>query len=273
MGAAPKLIVGPDSDSTHWYTRSGESAYEVINAKGKTVPTTLAHARKLGLLWSVTRICGIPEKPQLNRWKTNNFAGALLQNDDALRRFLDGEIDARQVCAIAMQEADKATTQPRDMGTLIHGWLEEAVVSGSFHPDDPGYAQGVMSALEAHFPDAEWESEKAFGSPLGYGGKVDLHCRKYDGIVLDFKGKDFSPEEAERISPYDDHAMQLAAYRKGLDLPNARCYNLFFSRTHPGVTALWEWEEDELERGWRMFQHLLGFQIAKTGHDPSWEQE
>jgi hypothetical protein len=58
--------------------------------------------------------------------------------------------------------------------------------------------------------------------------------------------------------------MQLAAYRHGLEVPHARCANVFVSRTHPGLIKIVEWPEDELVKGWEMFQALLRFWKLKN---------
>ena len=59
--------------------------------------------------------------------------------------------------------------------------------------------------------------------------------------------------------------MQLAAYRVGLVMPQARCANAFVSVSVPGLVHLVEWSEDDLQKGWRMFHGLLNYWYAKTG--------
>jgi hypothetical protein len=58
--------------------------------------------------------------------------------------------------------------------------------------------------------------------------------------------------------------MHLAAYRIGLGMPNARCANVFASVSHPGLVKVKEWSEEELRRGWAMFQALLNFWQLKN---------
>lgn len=100
--------------------------------------------------------------------------------------------------------------------------------------------------------------EKSFAHPLGYGGKVDVH--KYGlpfDAVVDFKTKAFT--ELDLPKAWDNHAMQLAAYKEGVGLLTARCAIIFVSTSVPGLTHLVEISEDEIERGWRMFVHLLEY--------------
>jgi hypothetical protein len=59
-----------------------------------------------------------------------------------------------------------------------------------------------------------WVSEKSFACELGFGGKLDLHApADGDGIVIDFKTKEFT--DPAKVDAYDEHLMQLAAYRLG----------------------------------------------------------
>jgi hypothetical protein len=54
--------------------------------------------------------------------------------------------------------------------------------------------------------------------------------------------------------------MQLAAYRTGLsfrDPSSVTCANVFVSRTHPGCVQIVKWSEDEIQRGWQMFDACL----------------
>lgn len=96
---------------------------------------------------------------------------------------------------------------------------------------------------------------------LGYGGKVDLHS---DGWVIDIKTKDGDLTDCQL---YDEHAMQLAAYRCGLNRPDARCGILFVSRTEPCVRFM-EMPPERLAKGWAMFSALLEFWQAKNDHAP-----
>jgi len=60
--------------------------------------------------------------------------------------------------------------------------------------------------------------------------------------------------------------MQLAAYRVGLGIPNARCANVFVSRNAPGLVVVKEWSAEDLSRGFDMFMHLLSFWQLKNQH-------
>jgi len=84
-------------------------------------------------------------------------------------------------------------------------------------------------------------------------------------VVIDIKTKDF--DDASKVTGYDEHLMQLAAYRVGLGMPEARCANVFISRTNPDVVAVKEWAEEDLARGWKMFTALLSFWQYKNQYE------
>ena len=75
--------------------------------------------------------------------------------------------------------------------------------------------------------------------------------------MIDFKTKEFAPDQP--VKGWPEQAMQLAAYRVGLGMPEATCANIFVSVTHPGLAIVHEWSEDELQQGWAKFQHLLAY--------------
>jgi len=82
------------------------------------------------------------------------------------------------------------------------------------------------------------------------------------GVVVDIKTKEF--DDPKKVDGYDEHLMQLAAYRMGLKLPAARCANIFVSRSVAGLVKIVEWSEDDLKRGWLMFQSLFNYWLLKN---------
>jgi len=125
----------------------------------------------------------------------------------------------------------------------------------------------VSAPLEDKYNITEFEPEKSFAHELGFGGKVDLFSRTaFDGrgLVLDIKSKEFT--DPAKVDAYDEHMMQLSAYRMGLGIPNAVTANVFVSVLQPGLVVIKEWSSEEADRGWTMFQSLLNFWQAKNQH-------
>ena len=249
--------------SEHWYDQSGKPCYEVLKADGKSMRgTTLADARKLALVPSVTTVLGVLAKPALETWKVRQGILAAL----TLPKLADETEDAylSRILSDSGQQAKDAA----DEGTRIHDAIERdfkgLVVEERYRP----HVAGVRAKLREIFPEVnDWISESSFCHVIGYGGKVDLHSPS-TGIVVDFKGKDGDFTDGKKLA-YDQH-WQLAPYQKGL-CPNkcAACANLFFSRTHPGIVASHVCSVKEMQEGWAVFQAAL--QVWKTikRYDPS----
>ena len=245
------------SESQHWYDRNGTPAYSVIAKNGVPRPTTLRDARKLNLVPSVTTILNVAAKPALEAWKLNQMMYACL----TLPR-VDGETEERFIERIVKDSKEQAK-KAAERGTNIHGVIE-SFYEGVYLADFMEYQVGVDKAMQADFGTPEWSTEKSFCHELGFGGKVDLHSKSGQGIVVDFKTKEF--KDPNTVEAYDEHLMQLCAYRVGLGIPNARCANVFVSVTDPGLVKVIEWSEDEMQRGWIMFQSLLNYWQAKNKH-------
>lgn len=159
-------------------------------------------------------------------------------------------------------QADKHRKDSADSGNIVHGILDEYFKTGEIK-DKEDIIVPVIEKIHVEF-DYMWaESEVTFASKEGYGGSVDLVLD--DGYIIDFKTK--ALEEITTKAIQDSHLMQLAAYRIGLDLPKARCYNLFISTIKPGELLLHEWAEEELERGWKMFKCLLKYWQLNSKYD------
>jgi hypothetical protein len=251
------------SESQHWYARDGSPAYEVKGANGNMRPATLRDARKLGLCPSVTTIIGSCAKPGLERWKLEQMMHAAL----TLPR-LDGEPEAQwieRVWTDSKETAKKAAERGTAIHAAIQGYFQKEQIEPSYMP----HVEGVCEALDQHFKlDHECAMvENSFAHPLGFGGKVDFACTS-PSLVLDFKTKEFGPEAD--LKTWDEHAMQIAAYRKGFDFHEAKGAIAYVSVTHPGLVKVLEIPPAELENGWQMFLGLLTYWQAKNKYDASW---
>lgn len=249
------------AESTHWYTRSGDPAYTVKAKDGSDRPTTLRDARKLDLVPSVTTVIKCAAAPGLQLWMQKQVMLAALtlprqegeSEDDYLQRILRD----------SKEQARKAA----ERGTAIHAAIQGNYEGTPPHQEYWEHVKGAVQAVGQWFDGVHWTPERSFASPLGYGGKVDLSSRF---AVLDFKSKEFGPDDD--LKTWDEHAMQLAAYRHGLEMPQARCAIVYVSVTHPGLARLIEIEQDDLAKGWKMFYSLLQFWKARCGFESSFER-
>jgi hypothetical protein len=251
------------AESQHWYDRNGLPAYEVEGKTGKR-PATLRDARKLGLVPSVTTIIRCASAPALEVWKQKQVMLAAL----TLPR-LPGESD-ESFCERVMRDSKEEGRKAADRGTAIHAAVQGHFEGEAPHPDYWPHVQIVKELLAANCGSQAWTAEKSFCHPMGFGGKCDLHSSDW---VLDFKTKEFTKEEAPTLKTWDEHAMQLAAYREGLLGKEVRCGIVYVSASVPGVARLIEIDEPELQKGWLMFMGLLQFWKAKAGYYPeTWKE-
>lgn len=239
----------------HFYDKDGKPAYEVPNrSAGGMRPTTITDARKHGYVASVTTIMGQLDKPGLDYWKRTQLIEAL----KTLDWHSQGSIYDLFKEADLIVEDKKGNKR----GTEVHDRLEKYFLTGKVTKKDSLIIYSVQAVIEGQMQIKGAVPEASFYNPDGFGGKVDL-SNPTENWVIDFKTK-AKDKLAEKELIYDEHAMQLAAYRKGLDMPTARCYNLFISTTKPGEVLLVEHTEADLERGWNMFELLLKFWRIKN---------
>ena len=253
------IIKDKEEKSGHFYTKDGSPAYTVIGSStGKERATNVSDARKLGLLPSVTTIIGVANKGEgLQRWMQEQAILAAL----TLSRLEDEE---EGVWLSRVMKDSKATgREAAERGTAIHN-----IIQGYFEqmylPEKPAYLDAIDDALKHHFGNQPWLSERSFGHPLGFGGKCDLMAKQINGqgtgFIVDFKTK---TTDLDKVDVYFEHELQLAAYREGLNLPNARCAIVFVNGTTNQVKLI-EVEESRLQKGWECFQYLLRFYQVKN---------
>lgn len=251
------------AESMHWYGRDGSPQYTIKGVNGNERPPTLRDARKLGLVPSVTSIIRCAAAPGLEMWKRDQVLMAALTLP---RKPEESEADwLKRVVQDSQEQGRKAA----DRGTAIH-----AAIQGHYEgvPPEQDYwlhVNGAIRALIGYAPSAKWVAERSFASLMGFGGKCDLYSVD-PAYVCDFKTKEFGPEDDLKTWP--EHAMQLAAYREGLLVPDALCAIVYVSVTVPGLVQVIEIEPEELEKGWKMFQGLLTYWQAKSGYMSAFEE-
>jgi len=243
------IIKDKQQDTGHWYTKEGTPAYTTIGKTGERA-TTLRDARKEGLLPSVTTIINLMSKPALSSWLQQQVLLAALTLPRGFKETEDEWLKR------VMSDSKATGREAAERGTAIHN-----IIQGYFEqmylPEKPVYLDAIDNTLKSAFGSQLWLSEKSFGHHLGYGGKCDLMAKPINGqgsgFVVDFKTKD---TDLDKVDIYFEHELQLAAYREGLNLPNARCAILFVNGKTNQVKLV-EIEESQLQKSWECFQHLL----------------
>jgi hypothetical protein len=246
------------SEAGHWYGRDGRPAYEVVGKNGNLRPTTLRDARKLDLVPSVTTIMACAAAPALESWKRNQILMSAL----TLPR-IDGE-ESEEFSKRVIRDSQEQAKQAAERGSLIHGCIENHLLEEPYDQAHRDCVMGALDCLDGWCGLSDIRPERSFYHQFGFGGKCDVHKRAdpFPGFVADFKTKDFGPGELPLA--WDNHSMQLAAYREGFGMPKARGAIIYISTQVAGLTHLVEVSQDELQKGWRMFCALLTYWKAKN---------
>jgi hypothetical protein len=231
--------------------------YTVEAKKGGQRNTTLRDARTMNLVPSVTTVLNVAAKPALTAWLQQQVLLAALTLPKR-----EGEGD-KEYCDRIINDSKQQGRAAADAGTSIHASIQ-GFYEGTGVREHHDHVSATAKHVIMEYGERSWISEKSFGHELGFGGKCDMYNADGDGLVLDVKTKEFS--DPSKVDGYDEHMMQLAAYRMGLDLPNARCANVFVSRSVPGLVVVKEWSAEDLARGWEMFYCLLKFWQIKNQH-------
>jgi hypothetical protein len=241
------------SEAQHWYRRDGSPCYEVEAKKGGMRAATLADARKLDLLPSVTLILNVAAKPGLEIWK----AQQLLQAALTLPKLPDETLD--DYAARVIEDSKSQSLKAREKGTELHTAIEQYIQETAGITEWDNHILAVASTLLQHGIDIkDGRAERSFSSKLGYGGKIDY--AHDSGLLIDFKT---TAKITPKTKPYDEHLMQCAAYGYGLFIPKFRALNVFVGIEDCEV-RVFEHEWDDLSRGFSMFQDLLSFWKKKN---------
>jgi hypothetical protein len=234
----------------HFYTLNGEPAYEIVGKNGNVRPTTLRDAKVLKLVPSVTTITKLMAAPGLTNWIIDqNILSAL-----SLPRVPDETDD--QFFSRIKQDAKEQSKNAMAKGTLIHAYVQSGFENEDLSDEAMSYYEPARKCLYDTLGQGIWVCEKSFARD-GYGGKCDLHKPLF---VVDIKSKDGN---ISNLRTWDDQAMQLAAYRHGLQLDGARGFILYIN--YQRECRLIEVSPTEMEKGWRMFLALKDLFYAKSG--------
>jgi hypothetical protein len=242
----------------HFYDEFGNPVYEVKKAKSDEMRgTTITDARKLGLVPGTTEVTGQIGKEGILPWTIGIILDTIKEN-----QWVFNKEDYKKLAnALAKPRLEQAMLR----GTELHDKLEKYFKIRQLCETDKQFILPVYEDINSRFQNYEWISEAGFAHPLGFGGKVDLHSKSNNGIIIDFKTK--AKDSLNDSLCYSDYAMQLAAYRLGLAIPKAECYNLLISTTIPGVIHYRKYTEEELEIGLEKFKLLLKYWQLNNKHD------
>ena len=256
--------------SEHWYNTAGEACHtqptKSKGAKNPTRPTTIADAKKLGLLPSVSSILKQAANPALDRWKAQQIIKACFNCQPI------GDEDFETYSKHILEKADKERDEAASLGTAIHAAIE-GYYTGK--PRDKFLDQYVLPAVETveSLGIKIVDQEFVVASSHGYAGTTDLAFthESFCGI-LDFKSTKTTPEEPVLIK--QGHAAQIAAYHVAYwsnDNPinnNSKGYNVYISTTEPGRITVVPYDAATLRREFEYFLNCFGLWKHRYNYDP-----
>lgn len=266
---APKTS-GVGSESGHWYNAYGlVKSVPLASGKGMTTRITAAHARKFGLVPSVTGILKIIDKPNLTVWKCKEYVraagyvGAMgkdEQFDDYFKR--------------VSEQFDRYNDHAA-VGTDIHAQIAKWW-NGEVYDPIANKVVAWLSDMRRELcekygaENVSVESEKPFASALGFGGTVDWKfITPKEVVFVDFKSTDDDKLGlGDRLAYKDSHLAQLVAYDLGTninaDSAERKYYNVFIGRLGGGIHVKQWTDAGEIDWARSYFKAALQlFKIVK----------
>lgn len=261
------LVENKNMGGGHWYKPDGTPLHQVPKADGKGMrDTTLADAKKLKLLPSVTGITDIIAKPALMNWKASQVAAAAFENppngEESIEYFIE-----RVVNASHQQVAGAA-----DLGSKVHDALEKLLMDGpeAISEDMWPYVEPVVAWKKATRITYDKIENVLVNIDHGYAGRCDVLGHDSCGcpVVIDYKTRKTKPKQA--CKPYDTQGMQLAAYavaHYGEDkLPQVKAFNVYISTTEVGRVE--GYQHESLVPHWEAFKSACVLWRHIKGYDP-----
>lgn len=274
------------TEGGHWYLPDGTPFYTVPRAsnskggkKGEPRPVSLRFDRKTlttkGAVPSVTTVSRILDKPGLNNYYERHIFDALIRyarsEPEIFESALNDSVLLEQLFKTVKAMSREHSRERAESGAKLHGAIEHFLRGEPYDQSWQPHIDAIVGAVDQlGIGLGTGQPERSFAHPKGFGGKVDWHRRRYgddlEPVILDFKTK-------ENIEPgkeygYDEHPMQLAAYREGFGLPeDTRCINIFVGVEDRKILPL-EWNKSDLNRGWRMFELVLSLWTIKNNYYP-----
>lgn len=268
---------------SHFYTLDGKPCHEQPtvskNAKSPTRPTTIADAKRLGLLPSVSTITKVLHAPGLETYKMKEVAKACFLNPPHPGEEMDPYVKAM------VEKSSEDAAGAADVGTQIHAALErhfsselsntttadafpDTVKIGHMEYHIDTFVHPALKLIEQH----GWEivaSEKVLvNAAEGYAGTTDLIIKTRDGItgIADFKSKRTKPSKP--VEPSETHPCQIAAYSMAHWGNLGYGANIYISTTEPGRVEIVPYSPMELHAAWLAFLDMASLWRWLNNYDP-----
>lgn len=234
---------------SHWYLRDGRPFHQIAKKDGSgNRAVTLADARKVLALPSVTNILGVLAKPGLDAWKIEQGIIAAL----TLPRGADEPLDsfARRVVTDMSEQVEKAA----DFGTAIHAACEAYAINKEL-PADPevfGFIKDWVRWFDENIERIDCVEQVVVHPTACYAGRVDMVAKIKDigWCVVDFKTQKVkrSAKGAPKAAFYESWPLQLAAYREAINASTGKLVtglvSVVIDSVEPGPVHVKVWPQN-----------------------------
>ena len=227
--------------SGHWYDAEGRSAHVILGKNGKERNTTVADARKMGLLPSVTSVQGILHKEQLVSWRIEQAIMSALTLPKEENETLEDY--ARRV----VKDSKESTTKAAEHVTRMHEQAENILMGRAVCKDEDlqPYIATFRKWSEENVEKTHWCERSLVGA--GYAVRCDAYVR-LKGIgdaIIDLKNRKVNKKyNTPPFYPHD--GQQLWAYRNASENPKCACVSVVLASNDPEYIEHHQWDEDEL---------------------------
>lgn len=248
-----------------YYGRDLVPVYNTLSADGKkSVRVTLTHARKMGLLYSVSRVLEESSDFDIVEWQKRQVALACMANP------FSGDAQSQQevenYVSFIAAKADEFRNATADRGKDIHKAIERHLKGEAVDRSDPAIDLSI-SAFEDKI--GEWDVEDiqpercVGGAKWGCCGQPDvvLKCAGGKVRIVDIKSTDLSKFK----SPYTKWLLQLGAYHLFTEGTDTELWQAVVDRNTGEVRFIRHEGADEWKRA---FQHLFEYCCIVNNYDP-----
>ena len=254
---------------SHWYTPEGHSAH--VQPDGKK--TTLRHARKLGLLPSVTNILSSLPKHAVEDWRVEQ---AVISTMQCMVEAGASSLTADEMMTRVSQRLEENTSAGRRFGTEMHEIIEAINNTGALPApmsplgaSHPEHARSYLTWFKSN--KFKWSvHEKAFKSVAGgipYGGCIDFQAGNEGGrdFIIDFKTQ---AVKGGKPKFYPEWCYQLAAYDNGF-ADRHRLVSVVIDSGPSAEVTEHEWSEEDIEEGLAVFRAAANLWSVVRGYNPA----
>lgn len=209
------------------------------------------------VLPSVTTIMSILDKPGLLNWKIDQYLLTAWEYDQHEKNEYKKAFVEEYIDTIKLRTLDRLEAAPV-AGNDFHKKMEDFYLNGNeLSSMDHELVTDVHYAIKNKLglsDRAIYSPEQYFFSKDGYAGCADLIIVDEGGTyILDYKTKQTAISFKPGKMAYEDHIIQLAAYRHGLAFTDAKCVNVFVCLEDHATDIVYHDMEDELDRALKMF--------------------